>query len=280
MVDVSASAQSIRGIATNPLSTGAGCSEEADPLSLAFTGERIVPGRVPEELFEEHEARYVFAGKFVPGKVVLDIACGTGIGTSYLRKAGARVCYGLDIDRSAIEYARAAYGECIFDLSDALDIKLANNLVDTVVSFETIEHLADQRNFLMECRRVLKPGGLLICSTPNRDVYRWWGKNPFHVTELSTAEFKRLADSIFQEVELYSQREKIFLVHVARRLLLRGLDGLQLKASVKKILGRQAAAMAIRNEFSETSGNVPARVVRHRLSPFVQPTFVIAVCRK
>src|SRR6266478_7926362 len=66
--------------------------------TLQFTGERIVPGQVDEPLFRAHEARYVFAGRFVRDKAVLDLACGTGIGTHYLLKAGALTCLGLDID--------------------------------------------------------------------------------------------------------------------------------------------------------------------------------------
>src|ERR1700726_2641680 len=67
---------------------------------IHYTGERIVPGKIPENLFLEHGPRYVFAGGFVNGMRVLDVACGSGIGTHYLLKAGAQSCLGFDIDRS------------------------------------------------------------------------------------------------------------------------------------------------------------------------------------
>src|SRR5262249_23325333 len=84
------------------------------PISptLLFTGERIVPGQVSEDMFRAHEARYVFAGRLVKDKAVLDVACGAGIGTHYLLTAGAQSCSGLDIDGPAIDYARAAYKGC------------------------------------------------------------------------------------------------------------------------------------------------------------------------
>src|SRR5579859_6468672 len=108
---------------------------------LDFTGERIVAGKTEAALFREHEARYVFAGQFVKGKEVLDVACGTGLGTQYLLKAGAARCQGIDIDPAAIAYANRAYGGCFFSCGDATEIGLADNSVDVVVSFETIEHV-------------------------------------------------------------------------------------------------------------------------------------------
>src|SRR6267143_674405 len=103
---------------------------------LEFTGERIVPGKTGEALFREHEERYVFAGQHVSGKDVLDVACGTGVGTSFLRGAGARRVWGLDIDPDAIAFAKARYGDCEFAESDATDLCLPDSSIDVVVSFE------------------------------------------------------------------------------------------------------------------------------------------------
>ena len=72
--------------------------------NLEFTGERIVPEKTTEPLFREHEDRYLFAGQYVSDKDVLDVACGTGIGTQYLLKAGATKCIEIDIDAQTIEY--------------------------------------------------------------------------------------------------------------------------------------------------------------------------------
>src|SRR5437879_9936218 len=98
--------------------------------TLPFTGERIVPGQVSEPLFREHEARYVFASRFVKDKVVLDVACGTGIGTHYLLTEGARSCLGLDIDRPAIDYARAVYEGCQFEECDATNLCVPDGSMD------------------------------------------------------------------------------------------------------------------------------------------------------
>ncbi len=222
---------------------------EGGATALPYTGERIVPRKVPESLFREHEARYVFAGRFVEGRDVLDVACGTGIGTAYLLKAGARSCIGLDIDKSAVDYARAAYKGCSFMQSDAMDLDLQDESVDVVVSFETIEHVDDQRRFLEESRRVLRPGGLLICSTPNRAISRWREHNPFHVRELRVAEFRRLVEGTFGNAKMYAQEVKLLPVYVCRIVLLRMLERLGVKGAFKKVIGYKSSPLTLRNEF-------------------------------
>jgi len=247
---------------------------------LEYTGERIVPGKVPEALFREHEARYVFAGQFVAGKDVLDLACGTGIGTSYLFRAGARSCTGLDIDKAAMAYARAAYPSCAFAESDATSIRMPDNSVDVVVSFETIEHLRDQRKFLIECRRVLRPGGLLVCSTPNRAISRWWAKNPFHVRELGVSDFMQVVQVFFADVCLYAQKPTLYLPHIAGILAVRVLDHVGLKETVKKMVGWKPSPTELRREFGEADPVSNDEIRRYRLGLLIQPAYLIAVGRK
>ena len=74
----------------------------AAAVQMEYTGERVVPGLTPEVIFREHQMRYAFAGQFVLGRIVLDVASGSGIGTDYLRRAGAAACFGLDLDPPAL----------------------------------------------------------------------------------------------------------------------------------------------------------------------------------
>src|SRR5689334_1297324 len=73
---------------------------------LAFTGERVVPGKVDADLFNEHFARYVYARQFCSGKKVLDTGCGTGYGSRHLAEA-AQFVVGIDNDSAAVAYARS-----------------------------------------------------------------------------------------------------------------------------------------------------------------------------
>lgn len=242
--------------------------------------ERIVPGKVTEALFREHEARYVFAGKFVKGKQVLDVACGTGIGTDYLRMAGARTCIGVDIDKGAIDLARVAYNGCTFARCDATRLCLRDGSVDVVVSFETIEHLVDHAKFLQECRRVLRPGGILICSTPNRAISRWYAENPYHVREFTVPEFTAMVRKVLGIFEVYVQDNKNYPLFVFRKLVAYMLDGLHLKGIVKNIVKWKPSPLCLRTEFDRTASNQDDGIQPYSRFSLAQPTFLIAVCHK
>lgn len=248
--------------------------------TLPFTGERMMPGQVLEPLFLEHEARYLFAGKFVKGKVLLDVACGAGIGTHYLLKAGAHSCLGLDIDGPAIEDARATYKGCQFEQCDAMSLCVSDNSIDVLVSFETIEHLTNQANFLSECNRVLRPHGLLVCSTPNRAMTRWQPENPYHLHEFTVAEFKSSLETIFVDVQLFAQQNQNQLRFAGERLLSRALHALRLMGVAKRLLRWGSPPPAMRSEFGGRPADPDNEIHPYRTSLLVQPRYVIAVARK
>ena len=171
---------------------------------MEYTGERMVPEVAAGSTFWEHVHRYRFAARFVGGKSVLDVASGEGYGTFALREAGASSVVGVDRSAEACDHARAKYGVDARP-GDAQRIPLPDNAVKVVVSFETIEHVADPVAFLDECRRVLRPGGTLIISTPNATVYSALVANPFHCSELDEDEFGRMLAVRFARLEWYSQ---------------------------------------------------------------------------
>ena len=176
-------------------------------LVLEPTGERMVPESADTFTFWEHVYRYAFASRFVRGKRVLDIACGEGYGAAALQKAGAVQVIGVDVSESVCLHARGKYG---LDArpGTAEQIPLPNKSVDVVVSFETIEHVPDPACFLDECVRVLAPGGMLIISTPNKEVYtsRQSTRNPYHCSEMTEEEFAYALRSRFQDARFYTQR--------------------------------------------------------------------------
>ena len=173
--------------------------------TLEYTGERMVPEKAQSTTFWEHIYRYRFASYFVKNKRVLDIACGEGYGSAALLRAGASSVVGIDISVNTCRHARQKYGVDICS-GDARRIPLQNGVIDVIVSFETIEHMGQPEQFLSECKRVLTPDGLLIISTPNRDVYSADGQhNPFHEWELNKAEFTNLLNKYFSNLQLYSQ---------------------------------------------------------------------------
>lgn len=168
---------------------------------------------IPNWVLIEHEARYRFASNFVKEKIVIDCACGAGIGSEIFLKADAGQVHAFDNSESVIKNLKAKNKDknLFFSVADAAKLPLPNEFSDIYISLETIEHLEKDNLFLEEVKRLLKPGGLFICSTPNRKVTNP-GKmikdkpcNKFHVREYSPDEFTELLQKFFAKVEIYGQ---------------------------------------------------------------------------
>ncbi len=157
----------------------------------------------------EHLHRYALAMELAAGKKVLDIACGEGYGSNLLATKATHVT-GMDADEITIEKATAKYKKdnICFVQSQAEKIAASDNEFDLVVSFETLEHLSDHTTMMKEIKRVLKQGGLLIISTPDKKEYtdKKMHENPFHIKELYRNEFEELLKSTFSHVQIFTQQ--------------------------------------------------------------------------
>ncbi|GAA5070544.1 methyltransferase domain-containing protein [Lysobacter panacisoli] len=176
---------------------------------MDFTGERFLPTEVGE-LSMEHWHRYGWCSPVLKGLKVLDVACGEGYGSALLARSAAQVV-GVDISGEAVAHARAAYGDIgnlSFEQASATALPFEDASFDAVVSFETLEHLHEQDEMLAQIRRVLKPDGVLIISSPNKAIYsdRRNFVNEFHVKELYFDELDDLLHRYFPAVSYYGQR--------------------------------------------------------------------------
>jgi SAM-dependent methyltransferase len=175
-----------------------------------FTGERVVPGDVDGDLWNEHVARYAFAARLCNMKRVLDAGCGTGYGAAELARVASAVV-GLDISEAAVEHAGKHYAmpNLRFLRASCTSMPLRGGSFDVVVAFEVIEHLKDWADFLHEIRRVLGPGGQTIISTPNSRYYGasrgGAGRNPYHEHEFTFEEFRDELRKVFPQVSLLLQ---------------------------------------------------------------------------
>jgi SAM-dependent methyltransferase len=164
-----------------------------------FTGERVIPGLVDADLFNEHLARYRFAARFA-GATALDIGCGTGYGTRGV---------GIDVSHEALTYARAHFPGARFVQASAEKLPFDAETFDLVTAFEVIEHLERWPDLLAEANRVLKPQGVLLVSTPNKAYYAEMraktGPNPFHVHEFEHADFEAALYGMFPHVRIWAQ---------------------------------------------------------------------------
>jgi len=178
----------------------------AEPTSdvLPLTGERTVPG-LPEEnyWFRRHEVVYERLAQRCAQRDVLEAGCGEGYGADLLAGVARRVV-GLDYDESAVAHVRSRYPRVDMRHGNLAQLPLPDGDVDVVVNFQVIEHLWDQGQFVTDCARVLRPGGVLLMSTPNRITFSPGldtPLNPFHTRELNGAELTELLTDNGFEVE-------------------------------------------------------------------------------
>ena len=152
-----------------------------------------------------HLDRYLFASDFTEGKIVADIACGTGYGTKCLvGKGGAKRVFGIDIDSDTIKYANKFHADpkIRYICTPATQTGLPSASIDIITSFETIEHLQEEVELLEEFYRLLRESGELILSTPND-----WGLEiaPFHVRNYNLKALKEKVSEFFKIERIYNQ---------------------------------------------------------------------------
>ena len=146
-------------------------------------------------LFFRTKKAYEIAVNHIKGKV-LEVGSGEGYGVDILKNNCSKI-YALD----KIEPQDNKDNRIINIQQKVPPFKnLKNNFFDFVISFQVLEHIKEDVFFLEEIYRVLKPGGVLLLTTPNKShtVVR----NPWHIREYNYKELKTLATSIFDDVTI------------------------------------------------------------------------------
>jgi len=175
---------------------------------MEFSGERLIP-EIGGKAAYEHLARYAYASSFTTNKCVLDIACGEGYGSFLLSKNSKKIV-GVDLNEEVIKHASSKYksNNLSFFAASIFNLPFEDGYFDLIICVETIEHVMDQKSAISELKRVLKPGGLLFISTPEKDVYNKDGLgnlSHYHEKELTSTEFIDLISIFFKRIEVLKQ---------------------------------------------------------------------------
>lgn len=233
--------------------------------------ERIVPDETEPGIVALHLKRYEFARPFCTHRDVLDAGCGVGYGTAHLADAASSVV-GVDLSEEAITYARRRYARenVEFVVGDLLALPHDAATFDVVCAFETIEHLTSPGRFAEEARRVLRPGGTLIASTPRAETTTEQPANPFHEREFSAKDFESLLHRHFASVLLFGQRRRQTVRHRALQRV--DVLGLRRRLPALRGLGRVVTGTPATADVSVADVEIG--------EDLTHATELIAVCRK
>ena len=150
-------------------------------------------------IFQRHMIAYKQAAKLING-TVLEIGCGEGYGISELAKY-AKKYIGVDKFDTSISEKLMTENDIVFhkmEIPPLLNIE--SNSIDFVVTFQVIEHIQNDNFFLEEIHRVLKPGGMLLLTTPNKLMSL--SRNPWHIREYTPIEMKKVLSNYFANVDV------------------------------------------------------------------------------
>lgn len=221
--------------------------------------ERITPGTYEWDLLHvEHAQRYEFFAPLCQGRRVLDAACGTGFGSDILWRHGAASVVGIDYSEEALAYAREHFANntpLTFRRGDCEALEALGEKFDTVISFETIEHIRHPERLIEGAKKVLNPGGRFICSTPNILRHSLSPDstfvNEYHLSEMHYADFEALMSRHFRIESRYMQNESpAYLRHcdLANTVLtLQNSKVWRWETALRKMLGKKMAAPPMLN---------------------------------
>lgn len=170
-------------------------------------GENVTPD-VPNDLFQAHASIYLWFSCHVSAARVLDIGCGTGYGAAAIRAAGARAVVGLDVDLSALSFARRRFGapEITFQYGDAEAPPSELGHFQVIVSSNAFEHLTTVDKAIDGVVTHLTDDGLFLLAVPPIFDTASLDANlaiRYHHTNLFVDEWVRRLRARFREVRFF-----------------------------------------------------------------------------
>jgi SAM-dependent methyltransferase len=200
------------------------------PGSARRTSERHSPDHVASDEERGLDVRHRYAYDLVrdyaePSHRLLDVGSGEGYGSTILMPFVASYA-GIDVSADAVAKANERYGSdnVVFQEYDGLTIPHPNGSFDLITSYQVIEHVADVPRYVAEMRRVGRPGGYVLVTTPNRKLRLAEGERPwnrYHLREYDAEGLREILTVAFDDVAIYGIRGSEEMERLERRRLAR-----------------------------------------------------------
>jgi SAM-dependent methyltransferase len=180
---------------------------------LLKTGERMIPSAYQSQeeylMYLRHVVAYQAVRPYLtPDTVLLDLGCGEGYGVRALA-TDVRMAVGVEVDATSVAYAARTYGAdgCVFGRYDGTVLPFPDAVFHVVVSFQVMEHVLDDAQFVAEVYRVLRPSGVFLATTPDRRYRLSPGQKPwnrFHIREYAPDDLRAVLATQFSQVQVSS----------------------------------------------------------------------------
>ena len=182
-------------------------------MAKIHTAERVSNRDASDNyVFQRSILAYYKAAELVSGDV-LEIGTGMGYGVEVIAPAADKY---VTIDKSCA-YNVELPANAEFRQMTVPPLDFADESFDYVISFQVIEHIKNDKEFVAEVSRVLRKGGKFIVSTPNAPMSLT--RNPWHVREYTAEELKKLLSKEFSQIDMMGVggNEKIMEYYEANR---------------------------------------------------------------
>ncbi len=158
---------------------------------------------------------YYAAKPFINGDL-LELGCGEGRGVELLAPLASSYT-GIDKIKEVVDRLGAKYPDYTFSDGVFPPFPFEDNSFDSIITFQVIEHVKEDEDFVKEIYRVLKPGGVALMSTPN--IKMTLSRNPWHEREYTGDQLKILCEKYFDKVDMrgIAGNEKVLEYHERNR---------------------------------------------------------------
>ncbi|RLC64679.1 MAG: hypothetical protein DRI01_02965 [Chloroflexi bacterium] len=192
---------------------------KASEINKAYSQRKSIDASIiRENRLRASKSQVELVRRYKNGTYLLDIGCGEGFFLFNASRAGY-ITKGIELSQDAVEYARREFGLDV-EAKPFEELRFPEDHFDIITLWQVLEHVPYPRVILKEVHRILKPGGLLVASTPNIEGIpakilgkRWWNIRQLHINQFTLKTLSTILRKVgFKNISSVSYKESISLL--------------------------------------------------------------------